>query len=90
MSRKILDSKINTLNKILGFPLEPYAKDSEGKYAPQANCIFSQHNTYYGYSIAQMVEQGSGERNLTEGVTLRAAIEFVSGALTMHRILTPH
>ncbi|TFH43870.1 MAG: hypothetical protein E4H01_11550 [Lysobacterales bacterium] len=89
MSRKILYSKIKTLNTLLGFPLEPYAEDDAGHYAPQANCIFSKHNTHYGYRIAQMVEEGSGERNLLEGTTLRAAIEFVSGALWAHRILKP-
>ena len=84
MTRKILENKIRTINSLLGLPLEPYAKNETGRYVPQARCIFVEHNAHYGYKIVQMADEGSGEHTLTEGLTLKAAKEWATGALWMH------
>ena len=33
-----LDSVVARINRVAGTPSQPYAKQSDGKFAPQANC----------------------------------------------------
>lgn len=55
-----LDSVVARINRVAGTPSQPYAKQSNGKFAPQANC-YHLSGAYGGYALHQM--------SATEGCT---------------------
>ena len=89
MTRFQLNNRVNELNKMLGRPLDPYTYDGkEKRYRANVGCIFLEHNTHYGYKVVEMSNDSGGEKTLTEGLTLKAATEWVTGAYWMHQTLT--
>jgi len=72
-----IDGCCETLNTMLGFPLEPY---KDGK--PQANCIHADHANG-GVMIVQMSSQEgcTGTRSLSDRGTKREAWQWLCAAI---------
>ncbi len=89
MNRFQLNNKVSALNKMLDRPADPFTYDGkEKRYRANVGCIFLEHNTHYGYKVVEMSNDSGGEKTLTEGLTLKAASEWVTGAYWMHQTLT--
>ena len=86
MNKSQLERKISALNKMLDRPLDPFTHDGK-RLRANVGCIFLEHNIHYGYKIVEMSNSDGGERTLTEGLTLKAAVEWVTGAFWMHQTL---
>ena len=87
MNKSQLERRVTALNKMLGRPVEPYTHDGE-RLRANVGCIFLEHNTHYGYKIVEISNENGGERTLTEGLTLKAATEWVTGAYWMHQTIS--
>lgn len=86
MTRALLEHKIKSLNELLGRPRETYSLADDSKsYTANVGCLFLEHNTHYGYKIVEIVGKDGGERVHSEGLTLREARNWVSGAYWMHK-----
>ncbi len=86
MSRKLLEHRIKALNKLLDRPDVSTRITDDGRgWIGNVGCIFLEHNTHYGYKIVEMVSRSCGERTITEGLTLKAVTQWVSGAYWMHQ-----
>ena len=82
---KLLKAKIDTLNDLLGFAREPYARDADGKLgASIGTFVLDQANG--GYRLSQIVSNGGAERDLTLRGTARETYEAISGVITGVRL----
>lgn len=78
---KLLKAKIDTLNDLLGFPREAYARDAGGKLgASIGTFVLDQANG--GYRLCQIVSNGGAERDLTLRGTALETYEAISGVIT--------
>lgn len=62
ITEKQLQAVVDRINRTLGTPMAPYAKDTEGNYTPCGNAYLLDM-AYGGYSLHQMMPTGSGERD---------------------------
>ena len=61
-----LNNIVGIINRKAGTPAEPYAKDKNGNFQPQANC-YHLAGAYGGWKLEQMCETGSGVKDVTFG-----------------------
>lgn len=85
ITAKHLRSKVATLNDLLGFPREPYARDADGKLGASVG-TFVLDQTYGGYRLCQIVSNGGAQRELTGRGTARETNEAISGVITGVRL----
>ena len=70
VTKKMLQAKVDRLNKVLGRPLEPYTK-TDGQWRGNAGHIKLDHAAIYGgYMLTQMLES-TGETNF--GISRRVS-----------------
>ncbi len=87
MTRALLEHKIKSLNELLGRPTESYTLHADGTYYANVGNLFLEHNRHYGYKIVELMSKGGGEKAHAEGLSLREAKEWVTGAYWMHKEL---
>jgi hypothetical protein len=63
ITRRDLDGVIARLNAITGHPTEPYTKQPDGSYTPNAG-TFLLSGAYGGWALHQMASEGTGERDV--------------------------
>jgi hypothetical protein len=63
ITRRDLDGLVRRLNITTGHPTEPYTKQPDGSYTPNAGA-FLLSGAYGGWSLHQMAEEGTGERDV--------------------------
>ena len=81
ISRKMADSRANTLNEMLGLPTECYLKDPvTDRYIAQIGCIHicAQNGTH---NINQLSNESGGCKGLAYGLTIRECYDWFSAAI---------
>ena len=63
ITKKMLQAKVDRLNKKLGRPNEPYSRDENGQVMGNVGHIKLDHNSFYGGYILYEMTEGTGEKN---------------------------
>ena len=80
ITQKLLQSKIDQINEILGYPLRAYELTEDFKTKANVNTYYI-GQAYGGYRIEQMVNDGGGCKDITGRGTKRECYIFAQGML---------
>ncbi len=76
ITRKMLNGKVDLLNKLLGQPTESYSKKENGEWAPNPR-VFYIGGAYGGYRLERMCNSGSGASDISPRGTKREVYDYV-------------
>jgi hypothetical protein len=77
ITNKMLNGKVDLLNKLLGQSTESYSKKANGEWAPNPR-VFYIGAAYGGYRLERMCNSGSGASDISPRGTKREVYDYVS------------
>ena len=77
ITTKMLESIIESINKSLGYEIEPYSK-RDGKFKANPNTYYI-GKAYGGFRIEQMVNEGGGWRDISDRGTKKECYTYLRG-----------
>jgi len=80
ITRQQADAQAQTLNRLLGLPVDCYELAADGRYEAQVGCIHicAQNGTH---TIYQLSNEAGACRGLAYGLSVREAYEWLSAAI---------
>jgi len=71
-----LESLVKFINELTNSPLEPYTKQADGTYKPNAGC-YHLDQAYGGYRLVKMAKTGTGTADVSPRLSKRELYDWI-------------